>query len=63
MTVGCQRCTAVSRGTRAVGHNEVCRRRISGTMKEPGDPRFEEEVKKIRGSLNGGWELRLDSRW
>ena len=47
-TIGCPGCSAVNRGQSAVNHNEECRRRIEGMLREAGNETIIRADERIR---------------
>ena len=47
-TIGCPGCRAVNRGQPAVNHNEECRRRIEGMLREEGNEKVLRSDERIK---------------
>ena len=64
-TIGCQGCRAVNRGQSAVNHNEECRRRIEGMLREEGDEkalRSDERIRERSEERDNKRRLRVTTR-
>ena len=52
--IGCPGCRAVNRGQPAVNHNEECRRRVEGMLREQGNEKILRSDERIKERKNEG---------